>query len=380
MNCIELYCIGMNATNRLETFLRDLAKSAVPGDQLPPVRALMSRFGVSQSIVQRVTAMLKEEGKISAEVGRGTFFTGGESGVLQQAETRPRTAPASRTTLMLRRSAGIMRGRRVLEDLQQRLIADGHRVVEVSYTDAADADLVLRGLPRFDACMIQSSFETISIPTLAAVRRKTDVIVVDGAALAGTEVDAVGLEWGRPVEQAVKLLRERGHERIALVMTGHFLLATELGKMRFADLIQEAGTGKEPTLIEVMAWPHEDYERLAVERLLAARRSDDRLPFTALIVWGVESGARFRSLLAENGVSVPNDLSVVLLGRPDLHNEHDGFFTTIGARIADQVAGLYGTITRRWMQPDRPFGTLFVEVRLRKGSSVGSPTRAKASM
>jgi len=362
----------MNAANHLDKFLLDLARSAAPGDQLPPVRVLMSRFGVSQSVVQRVTAKLKEEGKISAEVGRGTFFTG-DNAAAQQTAARQQGSPTSRSVLILRRSVSIRRGRRVVEDLQTRLISDGHRVVEVSYTDTADADLVLRGLPRFDACMIQSSFETISIATLAAVKRKTDVIVIDGAALAGTEVDSVGLEWGKPVDQAVTLLRENGHEDIGLVITSNYLLAVELGKMRFAEVMRSADGERQPSIIEVAAWPHEDYERLAVERILAARRSDGRLPFTALIVWGIESGQRFRDLLLQDGIEITRDLSVILLGRTDLDNEHDGFFTTIGARAADQVAGLHDVIAGRWAQPDHPFGTLFVAAHLRSASSVGSP-------
>ncbi|MCG8508348.1 MAG: GntR family transcriptional regulator, partial [Rhodospirillales bacterium] len=66
----------MNASKRLNDYLESLARQAEPGDRLPTVRSLMAQFGVSQSVVQRITERLKAEGRISAETGRGTFFVG----------------------------------------------------------------------------------------------------------------------------------------------------------------------------------------------------------------------------------------------------------------------------------------------------------------
>lgn len=363
----------MDAANRLENFLLELASSAEPGDRLPPVRTLMSRFGVSQSVVQRVTAKLKADGKISAEIGRGTFFSGGASSQSKDQPARSPLQPSSRSVLILRRSVSIQRGRRVLEELQRLLTTDGHRVVEVSYTDAEDADVVLRGLPRFDACMIQSSFETISVETLSAIRRKTQSIVVDGAALAGTEVDAVGLEWGQSVSLALDLLRKQGHRKIGMIVTQKYLLAVELGRRRFIEEMRRAEDIEAPPIIYVPAWPHEDYEKLAAEQISMARRANGTLPFSGLVVWGIESGKRFRTLLAERHIEIPRDLSVVLLGRTDLENEHDGFFTTVGPKTLDQIAGLYQVITNRWATPDQAHRTYLLEANVRSGESVTPP-------
>ncbi len=354
---------------RLEAFLEDMARKASPGDRLPTVRSLMSQFSLSQTAVQKVTERLKAEGRISAETGRGTFFVGGVDRV--DRSEGPDTAvrgSEGRSFLLLRRSTSIRRGRAVLELLQDKLQAAGHSVVEVSYTDSRDGLRVLRNLPGFDGCILQSSFETISIEMLQAIKLKTSAIVVDGAVLAGTEVDAVGVEWGTSIGRAIANLQSRGHERIGLVTTSHFLLATELGKIRFLELCD----GEAGRLLEIPAWPHEKYLELAIERIAASRNADSSLPWTALIVWGVESGLRFREGLAAHGIEIPRDLSVILLGRTDLSNEHANFFEVIGPSVTQQAQSMLDVLLERLGNPGRPYRTTYLAVTSQEGRSVGT--------
>ncbi len=143
--------------------------------------------------------------------------------------------------LILRRLVGTRRSQVVLDILQRRLIEAGHRTLEVAYSDADHAGTVLQALPRFDACVVQNSFEPMPIEMLAALRRRTDAVLIDGAWLIGTDVDAVGFEWGEPVERAVTLLREQGHRRICFATTLNPFLANELGRQRYAHLRARAG-------------------------------------------------------------------------------------------------------------------------------------------
>ena len=53
-------------------------------------------------------------------------------------------------------------------------------MLEVAYTDPKHARTVLMGLPRFDACVIQSTFKTITVEMLAALREKSEVLVAWG--------------------------------------------------------------------------------------------------------------------------------------------------------------------------------------------------------
>lgn len=361
----------------LEHFLDELARGARPGDRLPTIRELMRRFGASQMIVQRAFQDLKSRGLIDSQVGRGTYFRGDArpAAVAQSAATTAEPAArnaALRSVLLLRRSISIARGRVLVEGLQRRFTAEGHRVLEVSYNDPDHAKAVLKGLPRFDACVVQSTFKTITIDLLAALHEKSEVLAVDGAALVGTDVDAVGMEWGEPLALAVARLRERGHRRIAYASTAHPFLATQLGRRRFEHL-QVSLADLELQAITVPQLPDEGYEAALVEQLRAGLDGSGRLPFTALVAWGIEDGAKFRALLAGLGVAVPAALSVVLLGRTDLANEHADFFATVGCSVADQVDALHRTIHERWREPARPWGVRLIPVTERAGDSVAAP-------
>src|SRR5947209_20312461 len=53
---------------------RSSAASARPGDRLPTERQLAGDLGVTRTMVRHALAVLEAEGRISREVGRGTFI------------------------------------------------------------------------------------------------------------------------------------------------------------------------------------------------------------------------------------------------------------------------------------------------------------------
>jgi DNA-binding LacI/PurR family transcriptional regulator len=373
------------APSDLEQFLDGLARDARPGDRLPTIRELMRRFGASQMVVQRAFQSLKARGLIASQVGRGTYFqtddrpavalagAGSAPGAGSRAGSRKDAqSPAVRSVLLLRRSISIARGRVVLEGLQRRFTTDGHRVLEVSYTDPEHARTVLKGLKRFDACVVHSTFKTITIDLLAALREKSDVLAVDGAALVGTDVDAVGMEWGVPLTAAIELLQQRGHRRIAYATTSHPFLASQLGRRSF-DHLKDTLIGIE---LQAIAVPHlpddENYEAGLVDKIKASLDGSGRPSFTALVAWGIEDGNKFRRLLSDIGVGIPSGLSVVLLGHTNLANEHADFFDTIGCSVADQVESLYQAITARWADPTIAYGVRLIPVARRTGESIAT--------
>ena len=125
-----------NTKPELDEFLAQLAREAQPGDRLPTIRELMRRFSVSQAIVQRAFDSLKSQGLIASEVGRGTYFRGGSASPSSASAPAPaRANNGPRSVLLLRRSVSVHRGRVLIELLQRRFAADGHKVLEVSYTD-----------------------------------------------------------------------------------------------------------------------------------------------------------------------------------------------------------------------------------------------------
>lgn len=373
-----LYCFAMQSPEQeLGRFLEALADEARPGDRVPPIRELMRRFGASQVLVQRAFHDLKTRGLIESQVGRGTYFRGQDAAPPAPPEggagMAPRTrAAATRSVLLLRRSISIARGRVLVEGLHHRFASEGHPVLEVSYTDSEHARTVLKALPSFDACVVQSTYRTLPIDLLAPLRDKCRVLAVDGAALVGADVEAVGTEWGEPLAQAVGVLQRAGHRSIAYASTAQPFLATQLGRRRFEHL-RESLADSVLHDISVPLMPDERYAETLVHQLKALADEAGRLPFTALVAWGIEDGAAFRTLLAQAGIAVPGALSVVLLGRIDLPNEHAGFFDTVGCSVNDQVEMLYQAIQARWAVPSAPYGVQFTPVRRLAGASVAPP-------
>lgn len=338
------------------THLHNLAGTAFSGDKVPSVRQLMKQFNRSQLVIERALARLKAEGLIQAEGGRGTFFVG-----RSQKPTRATASSVGRSILILRRSVSIRQGQVVLEDLREQLTAEGHRLLEVSYTDAEHARTVLKTMPKFDTCIIQNSFEPVSIDTLAAIKHKADSIVFHGLGITGSEVDCVGHEWGGAISQALRLLEKSGHESIAFATTAFPNIANAMGKRRFHEYSSSRGVDPARFLIELSKLPHEDYEEGLAKEIESRRGRDGKLPFTALIAWGVESGARLRRHLNDGGISLPGDLGIVLLGHPDMRHEHDDFFSIIGPTAAAQARGLHTLMHHRWREPSAPSMIVFLE-------------------
>lgn len=369
-----------NPSADVERFLELLAQDAQPGDRLPPIRELMKRFGASQAVVQRAFGVLKAQGLIQSEVGRGTFFVGGRGGRSLRGAVRSDAAPRERSddlssalsVLLLRRSVSIARGRRLIEGLQQVLASEGARVLELAYTDPLHAQAVLQGLPRFDVCVVQSTYRPLPIELLASLHDRCRVLAVDGLALAGSDVESVGAEWGEPLAAAVEQLRQAGHTRLAFATTAHPFLSTQLALRRFDGLVPGGQVLALPLL------PDEGYVQALIGQLQDLQDGSGCLPFSALVAWGIEDGADFRAQLAGLGLSVPRDLSVVLLGRPDIETEHAGFFDIAGSPVGEQVQRLHDAIHRRLASPQAPYGVTITSVGRRAGQSIAAPAPRRA--
>ena len=358
----------------LERHLERLCAQARTGDRLPTVRSLMREFGVSQGVVQRALQGLKDRGLIAAEVGRGTYFLaadGSDPGTPKPAAPQP--APSrTRSVLVLRRSASVARGRALVEQLQALLQADGHSVLEVAYTDPEHARAALQGLPRFDACVLQSTFKAIPTELLWAVRHRAEVVAVDGLALVGMDVESVGTEWGEPLEAAVDNLQAAGHRAIAFAQSAHALLPTQLGLRRLTAL-QLRRTALQLSSLPVPLLPGTGYEDALVQAWTQRWPAGAPGAPTALVAVGIDDGARLRERLHAAGLGVPQRLSVVLLGRTDITAEHAGFFDTIGCTVADQAASLHAAIVARWSDPQRPHAVHLIPLARRAGRSCAAP-------
>jgi DNA-binding GntR family transcriptional regulator len=60
-------------SERVETEIRALLAEMHPGQALPPVRELATRYNVSTATVSKALARLRESGDIQSRPGWGTF-------------------------------------------------------------------------------------------------------------------------------------------------------------------------------------------------------------------------------------------------------------------------------------------------------------------
>jgi DNA-binding FadR family transcriptional regulator len=110
--------MAASSTNRLPAYAIDLAEAILdrwggdatgPGAKLPTERQLAAELGVTRTMIRHALATLEAEGRVSREVGRGTFLRGGDL----------RRAPARRARNAARSEdvgpADVMAARRLIE-------------------------------------------------------------------------------------------------------------------------------------------------------------------------------------------------------------------------------------------------------------------------
>jgi DNA-binding FadR family transcriptional regulator len=88
---------------------RSAAAAALPGGRLPTERQLASDLGVTRTMIRNALAMLEAEGRISREVGRGTFI---RDGTPRRSGAVPRRATGASDDVG---PAHVMAARKVIE-------------------------------------------------------------------------------------------------------------------------------------------------------------------------------------------------------------------------------------------------------------------------
>ena len=166
---------------------------------------------------------------------------------------------------------------------------------------------------------------------------------------------------------------------IVFASSSHQFLATQLGHRRLEQLRLRMPELQLPALL-VPHLPGPDYELALVEQLQALFSVPKGRKPTALVAWGIDDGARLRSLLVDAGLPAPKALSVVLLGRTDMAQEHADFFDTVGCSVADQAQHLYQAITTRWAEPDSPYTVHLIPLTRLAGQSCAEIRATTASV
>lgn len=329
--------------------LRALVADAPPGTRVPTVRQLMAEHGVSQHLVQGVMTELRAKGVISSHVGRGTFV--GRSAAVVQRQ---------RSVLTLLYQHPYERGDRIARLIHQRLSRDGHGSLVLTYSDVAQVIELLRSGRRFDSCILQPRGSTMPVELLALLRQRSNAVLIESQVAEHLDIDAVSNDPARAVTLAVEHLRGLGHRRIAWLTEQSANYFFQRTAAAFESVRTGAGLSAE-------AWPviraPIAAQRLGLADLAAALRAaiarGGADPITAVIVASFSEGREILDAFGGLGLRIPQDVSVIKLGTPDLEADHLKRLAIVGRPSTQAAESVLRRLYWRWDNPGAPYETVY---------------------
>ncbi|WP_164749869.1 substrate-binding domain-containing protein [Nitratireductor alexandrii] len=354
--------------------LIELIDAADDGARLPTVRELMARHGVGQATVQEAFARLRALGLISSQVGRGSFVVKPHG----RAASRPAVAaPARRvglrSLLILANSSMNERCSLVQNRIVEVVGADGGKVVQMSYHDTDHLLDILKSIPTFDAVILQSHYEVIPVRLLAMLQSKTRALVVDGHTVSGVDIDRMGIDWEEALDHALDHLTGLGHRRITLVSLDSSAQPILGGRRYFARMSRWRGQEIDGRLVVLEGMKHPTQGvASALEKALARLRADETQSMpTALIFIGFSDCMGIREVMRDMRIDIPGELSIVILGHPDVATEHLGLFTMVGGTHEDGAEALIEIMKARIEDPGQPPQIVYLDCRMHVRDSTG---------
>lgn len=330
----------------LEALLRERVSSAGHGERLPTVRAMMREYRVGQAAIQAALARLARQGLLQLQVGRGTF--------VQKPVPRARAGFDGARLLLLSPRRQTERSYAVARQLQAEFAARGARCVQIIYERIDEALGLLDPDRRFDACVLQSYFDPLPLRLIAFLRERTGALCVDGARLAGVDVDAVASDWRGAIDLAMERLRATGHRRIGLVAWPGAVPPLQGVRQHFASLRRCLGGSPEAMpAVELACAPQPGH---GVRAEMATALKQIAMPRfggpTALLVWGGGAHAEeLRQALKTAGRGPRSASSVLLLCHVDRPEEHGDCFACAGSVSAQAAEEIVTLIAWRFEHP-----------------------------
>lgn len=327
--------------------LRSLLQGSPPGTRLPTVRQAMAEFGVSQHAVQNALDQLRREGLITTHVGKGTFVGNG-------AILRPKT----RSVLTLLHERIYQRGDAVARGIHQRLLAAGHNSIVVTYGDEKHLMEQLRAGAHFDTCIIQPRSSMLSVSLLSFARARADNVILESFAAEGIDVDAVSNDPLACVRLIMNRLTGLGHRRIAWITEAGTNYFFQRSAQLFRAYCEGAGLSEQAA---PLVFGEVDPARLGMRDLRSAITGVVENPSTrcsAIVVSSFAEGAAVVEGFHSLGLRIPQDVSVVRIGTPDLEADHLNAISIVGRPSAQAAQTVVDRIAWRWGNPSTPAETI----------------------
>lgn len=352
------------SSNGLAAELRKLVADMPAGARMPTVRQLMGQYSVSQHLVQSALEQLRAEGLVTSFVGRGTFVG-----------ARPATGTQSRGVLTLVYDSPYERSELIASSLHRALIQRGYDSMIVTYHDKEALD-ILRGGRRYDACVLQPRRSEVHGALLALLREIGDHVVIEGQTADGLDVDAISNDPGTCVELTLLHLLGLGHKRIAWVSEeGDSIFFQNC--VRFFEIARRfLGAAPEdmPVVYAAMSRSERRFENLAGALAPLFEGPPDKAP-TAVVVASFSDGASVMEAFEQLGIAVPDAVSVIKVGTPDIASDHLGRLAIVGRPTFQVMETVLARLEWRWQNPAAPYATLFDQPVFAPSASTGPPRR-----
>ncbi len=328
-----------------------MAGSLPVGSRLPTVRQLVARYGVSQHVVQQALQALSADGIIATHVGRGTFVG---------ARTPLPSHVAARQVLTLLHQSQYERGDIIAQTIHQRLTAEGHASVVLTYSDAEHAMAMLRDGPRYDSCILQPRTSVVPVRLLGLLREISSNVIIENRAVDQIDVDAISNDPSILSRLILEHLARLGHRRIAWIVEDRpDYFYERLGRLfesfRFWNGLSQ---DEAPMVHSPVRNGYFGYADLA-GTLAALIRNGEGLRPTAVVLLTFETGARILEAFKAVGLSIPGDVSVVRVGTPDIESEHLGRLAVAGRPSRQAAETVLKRLAWRWENPTLPYGTVY---------------------
>ncbi len=211
----------------------------------------------------------------------------------------------------------------------------------------------------------------------SAIRRGMVVVSYDRRAVAGSTsgIDHVSVDNYKAGRIAAAHLLWRGHKRLAFATASGMTMSRADKIAGFLDAARSIGPGVSTTVIESRAASeYGDGEMVEVGRALAARVAQSKHRPTGVVAVNDMLAIGLIAGLREQGLRVPQDVSVVGMDDLFLGPLITPALTSVGMPLAEMARTMVARVISRLGDPDVPTAEFLFEPNLVERHSVAAPS------
>ncbi len=280
-----------------EKLKRDVT-SLPPYHRIPPVRDLMEQFSVSQYTIDKALNTLGEEGLIQKRVGRGIYTASANSKLEKLNIKRIVIAAPSYPSPMYDV---------LLERLHTHISDDGNipLIVRYNYRETID-----RWMPRgrFDGLILIPPGIRLGVEHIVKLHRLAVPVVILGRMLGDLDIDCVDSDNVMCGALAANHLIDLGHRKLAVMLAEPHVRNQEIRYKSFIRQANLAGIG-EIKIIDCQTQSGQSPCENAYNHFL--RVIEEGIDFTAIFVHGDFAALGILKACYDNGIKIPEHLSVI---------------------------------------------------------------------